>query len=88
LSRIAAHRRRSVIHEVDQACTAAESLDAHRSRAGVEIGEDSALDTRARTLKRVSRRRSLVGRVASPRGAISRRERYVPPITRIGFDGK
>jgi hypothetical protein len=26
--------------------------------------------------------------VASPRGAASRRERYVPPITRIGFDVK
>jgi hypothetical protein len=29
-----------------------------------------------------------VGRVASPRGATSLRERYVPPITRIGFDVK
>jgi hypothetical protein len=29
-----------------------------------------------------------VGRVASPGGAISRRERYVPAITRIAFDGK
>jgi hypothetical protein len=26
--------------------------------------------------------------VASPLGAISRRERYVPAITRMGFDGK
>src|ERR1700735_312938 len=42
----------------------------------------------ARTLKSVSRRRSLVGRGGRPRGAISLRERYVPAITRIGFDGK
>src|SRR5205823_13937591 len=42
-------------------------------------------------LKRVSRNRSLVGRVPAPRGAVSWRERYVPAMTRIaplsGLDG-
>src|ERR1700720_4310578 len=37
----------------------------------------------ARMLKRVSRRRSLVGRVAVPRGETSWRERWVPAMTRM-----
>src|SRR5438105_12321918 len=37
----------------------------------------------ASTLNSVSRRRSLLGRVAAPGGACNVRERYTPPITRI-----
>ena len=45
-------RRGGVIHKVDQAGTAAESLNAHRSRAGVEIREDSAIDTCGQNIKK------------------------------------
>src|SRR5271155_6003387 len=45
------HGRRSVVHEVNQACPAAQSLDAHRSGAGVKVGEDGALDACGQDIK-------------------------------------
>ena len=40
----------------------------------------------ASTLKSVSRRRSLVGRVPNPGGALSGRERYDPAMMRIDYE--